>query len=231
MANKVEGEKYYKIDGQLLEIKRQLRQENGYPFVVDELIRCLQDVIEGNFKRVVFVGAPKAILTKQFDPAKFLDNNSATWKGPIDGDGLSGEEDIDSRGLALTEIEISKLVFETGFKKDEKSIKGEEKLRRQREMSNLIRLGGNAFLGLWENYQANKEKSVLEYLYRTQKITYLDFMGQILRGPDGSRRVLYLYRHVDGKWYWDCDWLGFDCGSDDPSACVQVSTQDSESQA
>ncbi len=144
----------------------------------------------------------------------------ATWKGPIDGDGLSGEEDVDPRGLALTEIDISKLIFETNLKKGENSIKGEEKLRRQKEMY-VIRHGGNAFLGLWEDYQANKENSVLEYLYRTQERTFLDFMGQILRSPYGYRSVLYLCRD-DGEWCWYCRWLGRDWDAGDPSACSQV---------
>lgn len=51
MATKVEGEQYYGLDGQLLEIKRQLRQENGYPFNPEDLKRHLQEAIEGRFKK------------------------------------------------------------------------------------------------------------------------------------------------------------------------------------
>lgn len=216
MAKKVEGEKYYQIDGQLLEIKRQLRQENGYPFDEDELKKHLQDAIEGRFK---YVGDPKSIPIKPFDPT-FIGKGWTTWKGPIDGNGLSGEEDVDPRGLALMEIEISRLLFEACLKKRESSIKGEEKLRRQKLMS-IIRLGGNAFLGLWEDYQANKNNSVLEWLYRTYKITFLDFMGQVLRDPNGSRGVLFLYRS-DGKWNWYYNLLGSDWDASNPSACAQA---------
>ncbi len=49
MANIVTGEQYYELDGQLGEIKRQLRQLSGYPFSVDGLRVALQDVIEGHF--------------------------------------------------------------------------------------------------------------------------------------------------------------------------------------
>jgi hypothetical protein len=49
MANLVTGEQYYELDGQLGEIKRQLRQLSGYPFSVDGLRVALQDVIEGHF--------------------------------------------------------------------------------------------------------------------------------------------------------------------------------------
>lgn len=50
MANQnVAGETYYDLDGQLLEIKRQLRQQNGYPFDPFKLRLHLQAAIEGNF--------------------------------------------------------------------------------------------------------------------------------------------------------------------------------------
>lgn len=49
MAAQVTGELYYDVDGQLLEIKRQLRQLNGYPFDPDKLKIALQNAIEGKF--------------------------------------------------------------------------------------------------------------------------------------------------------------------------------------
>lgn len=49
MATQVAGELYYEIDGQLSEIKRQLRQPVGYPFDPKKLKIALQDAIEGNF--------------------------------------------------------------------------------------------------------------------------------------------------------------------------------------
>ncbi|MDE1919493.1 MAG: hypothetical protein KGH56_02215 [Patescibacteria group bacterium] len=52
MAIKVTGEQYYELDGQLTEIKRQLRQPNGYPFNPDRLKVALQDAIEGKFERL-----------------------------------------------------------------------------------------------------------------------------------------------------------------------------------
>jgi len=165
-------------------------------------------------------GDPKSIPTKPFNPAKCIGEGWTTWKGPIDGDGLSGEEDVDPRGLSPKKIEISKLLFETCLKKEEKTINGEEKILRQKEMP-VIRLGGKHFLGLREDYQANRENSVLEYLYRTRKITFLDFMGQVLRNPIGHRSVLYQYRLGDGRWYWNDSWLDNDWHADDPSACAQ----------
>ena len=52
MATKVEGELYYDLDGQLVEIKRQIRQTTGYPFNPYQLKVALQNVIEGKFDGV-----------------------------------------------------------------------------------------------------------------------------------------------------------------------------------
>lgn len=49
MAIQVAGEQYYDLDGQLAEIKRQLRQPSGYPFDPNQLKVALQDAIEGKF--------------------------------------------------------------------------------------------------------------------------------------------------------------------------------------
>ena len=167
--------------------------------------------------RFIF-GEPKSFLTKPFNPAEFIGKGWTIWKGPIGGDGLSGEEDQDLRSLALTEIELASLFFETCLKKKEKLIKGEEKLRRLKEMPNFIRFGGNVFLGLWLDYQANKENSVLELLYRTRKIKYMDFFGLVLRSPYGRRRVLCLPRDDDGEWNWDYYGLDRDWGAGSLSA-------------
>lgn len=49
MATHVAGDTYRDIDGQLFEIKRQLRQPNGYPFDPELLKLNLQAIVEGRF--------------------------------------------------------------------------------------------------------------------------------------------------------------------------------------
>ncbi len=49
MATQVAGEQYYDLDGQLAEIKRQIRQSAGYPYDPLKLKTALQNVIEGRF--------------------------------------------------------------------------------------------------------------------------------------------------------------------------------------
>jgi len=162
--------------------------------------------MENNFQ--VNAGEPKSIRTKFFNPAEFLGKGWAVWRGPAGGDGLTGKEDMDQRSLAIKEVDFSQILFETCFKEGENLITGEEKLSRLKQTDHIL-LGGNAFLGLWEDYQANKENSILEWLFRNRKITYLDFF-EILRGPSGRRYVLCLYRHVDGWWHWCYGWLDDD---------------------
>lgn len=166
----------------------------------------------------LIVGEPKIIQTKPFNPAEFIGKGWTIWKGPADGDGLTGEEDFDPRSRALTEIDITWLRFETCLREGESSIKGEEKIRRLKEMPDFIRLGGNAFLGFWEDYQANKENSALEWIYRAHKIRFIDFPDDILRSPGGSHYVLCLYRGGGGEWGWGVGWpdVGWDVGG--PSA-------------
>lgn len=48
MAKNVAGDLYVDIDGQLMEIKRQLRQKEGYPYDPMRLVEHLQAAIEGN---------------------------------------------------------------------------------------------------------------------------------------------------------------------------------------
>lgn len=135
------------------------------------------------------------ITPQPFDPIRFI------------GKGWSIiPEEHDARNDALTEVDCSKILFETCLKDNETSITGEDKLKRLKAGGN-IRLGAPAFLGFWENYKMRKENSVLEHLYREKGITYLDFFGDVLLAPRGDRKVLCLYRRDAGVWGWDYYWL------------------------
>ena len=118
-------------------------------------------------------------------------------------------EEHDARCDALTAVDLAKVDFATGLKEGETSIKGEEKLKRMKASKNL-RLGATIFAGLWADYQVGKERSVLERLFQTYDITYLDFFGDILLHPDGNRHVLSLCRGDGGTWSWSYHWLGRD---------------------
>lgn len=192
---------------------------NVQPFIelpAEQRGRMFADFIANKFR--LNVGDPKTLLTKQFDPTIFIGEGWATWKGPIDGDGLSGEEDIDPRSLALTEIKPDNFIFKISLKKGENSISGEEKIRRlKEEKPEIVRFAGNVFLGLWLDYEANKENSILEWLHINFGVTSMDFPGQIIRHPNGYPIILYLRRGGDGEWNWGCFWLGGQWNVGNPS--------------
>jgi len=205
IASFVIDTKWDEIDGNIQPFIELPPSERGEIFV---------DFLQEICKRFMFIS-----ITNFFNPAEFFFGESwSIWKGPIDGDGLSGEEDIDSRSLALSQIEINKFLFETCLKEGENSITGEQKLLHLKEKPNFIRFGGNVFFEFWLDYQAKKENSFLEQVYKKYKITYLDFFGTILRGPGGDRNVLCLYRNDDGQWSCLYDWLANDWNADCLSA-------------
>jgi hypothetical protein len=49
MATQISGDLYVKLDGKLVEIKRQMRQPGGYPFDPEKLNGFLQRAVEGRF--------------------------------------------------------------------------------------------------------------------------------------------------------------------------------------
>ncbi len=153
----------------------------------------------------VIVGEPKVIpidRSKKFNPAKFI------------GEGWKIDEE-DERSLALTEIDLTTIRFESMLKNGEKRVQGEEKLTRLKD-SGYVRLDAKVFQILWENQHliptSWKEKT-------NGNTTYIFFDGTVLRDPHGGRYVLYLY-WGDGQWSWDCGWLGNDWDVCDPSAVL-----------
>ena len=150
-----------------------------------------------------------------FNPTEFLGEGWSIWKGPADGDGLSGNEEQDEKSLALTELDLSKIQLATCLNKGEDYIKGEERLKRLKK-GNFIRLDAQIFLTLWQNQhlipEAWKEKI-------NSHITFIYFHGTTLRSPRGDRSALCLY-WFDGGWYWDCDWLGGVWRASAPSAVL-----------
>lgn len=163
------------------------------------------------------------ITPQEFDPAEFINQDWAVWRGPANGRGLKGKEDVDERSLALAAIDPNSLLFETCLEGSEDQIMGEEKLSCLKGRSDLIRLGGSVFLGLWRDWQVNGENGVLEHLYRElhrkNEAIYFDFMGLILRDPKGNRYVLYLHRQEDG-WHWSLHWLNHICLAYCPSVVL-----------
>jgi hypothetical protein len=153
----------------------------------------------------VIVGEPKVIpidRTSAFDPVAFI------------GNGWSIVEE-DERSLKLSEVDLTKVNFETMLKDHESSVVGEEKLKRLKDAGH-IRLDAKVFETLWENQHlipaSWKEPT-------NGNTTYVFFDGTILRDSDGLRCVLCLCWH-GGRWYWSCYWLDNEWSALDPSAVL-----------
>jgi hypothetical protein len=153
--------------------------------------------------------------SKPFDLTKFLGAGRTIWKGPANGDGLTGKEDQDSRSLAITELDLSKIQFRDMLKSSETCVNGEEKQRRLVKAQYAC-LDIKVFLRLWE-------KKVLIPSYWKEllggKTRFIYFDGTKLRSPCGHRCVLCLY-YAGGRWRRCYDYLSDDFGADGPSAVL-----------
>jgi hypothetical protein len=161
----------------------------------------------------VIVDSPRVISIDRsipFDPKTFI------------GNGWSIEEQ-DERAIALTEIDLTCVMFDSTLEKEEKSVKGEDKLNRLKE-KNRIRLDAGIFKTLWENQILIPEK----WKEKTNgNTTYIFFDGTVLRDSSGSRCVLCLC-WSGGGWSWRYGWLEGDWSASDPSAVLAISTLVSE---
>lgn len=141
---------------------------------------------------------------KPFDPVTFI------------GRGWSLDEPEDARALKLAAVDFAGVTFATCLQEDERRITGEEKLRRLKECK-VIRLDAKVGQALYEE----EGHQTLEWLRKEKGITYLDFLGTILRGPYGYRFVLCLVWR-EGRWHWDCSWLDRDWLESYPSAALAI---------
>ncbi len=114
-----------------------------------------------------------------FSPEDFIEPGWTIWKGPVDGEGLEGEENPNTREDNLSVINWGEEIITGGD----------------------TSLGGKAFLSLWDDYQVRSENSVLDRLVYRRGVYSIRFQGLHLRDPSGTRRVLCLYVNCS-KWFW-----------------------------
>jgi hypothetical protein len=140
----------------------------------------------------------KLVCPKPFDPAVFM------------GESWSATEQ-DERAERLPEIDVSAITLVNCLRKDEELPIGEHCVKLLKETA-YLRLGGRAFLALWEDQSAIPEH------WKTP-LTFVFFDGLILRHRNGNRYSLYLSWH-DGAWHWYSAWLGNTRSAISPSAVL-----------
>jgi len=147
----------------------------------------------------------------------------STWKGPIYGDGLQGEELVDFRSQALKELCVSRLIFDSGLSEDETVITGVEAFLRHENKKELVRLGIKAAVNLRKDHKETGENSILEFVHREQKINQIHFHGFIIRWPDNPHpHNIYFYRVGPLDWRCACNDLSANCGRHDFVALSRV---------
>ena len=142
----------------------------------------------------------KLVCAKQFDAPVFM------------GDGWSAEEE-DERAERLPAIDVSSIALINCLKKGEDLPTGEHCLKLLKETP-YLRLGGRAFLALWEDQSAIPE-------HWKAPLTFVYFDGLILKHRNGNRYSLYLSWH-DDTWHWYAAWLGNTRSASSTSAVVGV---------
>ena len=161
-------------------------------------------------------------LPEVFDPAEFIHPEFKVWQGPPGGDGLHGEEAV-YEPAGLSAIDVQSIRFENFLDDDEslgKKISGQAKVHRARESGHTL-LGGRTALALWRNYQASPRKSILEWLRKKERITWMELLGVVLRypGSDGYRCTPYF--HFDrGIWGRYCGCLDYARGAEHLAAVI-----------
>lgn len=153
--------------------------------------------------------------TNPFDPAKFIGESWSIWRGPKDGNGLEGDEEQDARSLAITELDLTKLITQTGLEGDESKVAGEVKLAR------LLLKAIQADAKIAQALCKEKGQTNLRWLHNVLNLTWIEFSGTTLRSPYGQRHSLCLYRFTDGSWGWGYLWLNIDRSVEHPTACFE----------
>jgi len=188
MAIKDEANLFVEIDGQLHEIKRQLRQPSGYPFYLGDLKSHLQAAIEGQFNLAAFretgeLAGVKIVIPALPRPTIRKLRKEFPW---------IREED----GLELNASPTGPVMLQLGtvLRPDELSINGVEYAHR---LVNLPALGYPQ--GQWlVNHQDDPELATFKALATGEY--YIDLPTTIVVDGDGDRLFVYL-DGVGGRWY------------------------------
>lgn len=184
--------------GNLLKLVRWGNLPNLQPFVEGDEPKRIAAEFErfaGNgFRMVVNIINLGKVVIDRTKPG-FSSLSWTIWKGPADGDGLTGEEEQDAQALALTEIDTTTILFETMHLKNEMGINGEEVLRRFRESGRILHDAAFGIALLDEPYRLT-----LEILRITRDITEFALLGTVFHSR-GSRYVMCL-SWDRGVWDW-----------------------------
>lgn len=160
--------------------------------------------------KIVF-GQIISINRGRFNPTKFFDRDWSVI-----------EEETDERSVVLSELDLTKVEFDTMLLDGEKYVNGEEKLKRLKK-DGRIRLDADIFFTLWKN-QHHIPESWKETINGNIRLIFFD--GTVFRGWDGGHYVLSFSWHRE-KWNWQLHGLRGDFGASGLSAVLTPVVQQS----
>lgn len=134
---------------------------------------------------------------KIFNPNEFF-GSWTIWRGPKNGDGLTGKEEQDERSIALNEVDFlsAKVRFTSCLKPGETSIDGEVRLERHANSRHILL---DAEFGQWLLQEERSRK--LELLFKLRGISCFELPGTVLRKVSDGKRYLFGVLRIDGHWF------------------------------
>lgn len=203
MAIIVAGEMYYDLDGQLLEIKRQLRQQGGYPFDPEALRIHLQAAVEGRFIVAERKGA--AAVLQVIDTIIRVDRSIR----PIYPDWVQTVMHPEFENTGPAEFDLSE-VEQWLYPKQKKSVVNGNVIYQYLKDNNMLK----TCLGLRDGEEIRKKGIDLFRKFFQGKVVYL--WKSVVRRRVGLLRVPFLHGGVSLV-VLDWCWLGSDWDSDEPA--------------
>lgn len=184
MAQRVAGELYESLTGQLFEIGRQLRQTNGYPFDACKLQRALQNAIEGTFNGLPGI---QYFVTVHYDQS--VRNAIAAGHYDWENDNITGKN-FPSKRAGTADKEIILVKFDDAMDSDAVLSELDKQGLRAAELPEILAFG--------EQYpDVQREFPIVA-------------LASVWRRPDGYRCVPCLVRSAgrrdldlrwfDGRW-------------------------------
>ncbi len=192
MTTKVTGDLYEKLDGRLFEIKRQIRQRDGYTFDPNALNNFLQRAIEGKFIET---------------DAVWFEKDGVIYF-TVTSNGKSGKEWIkhfESKGIKIGDYASKILLKIKPSKKGTVTqiavIKGEFFSDHNRIMSNIrIEADKRKFEKLNAEVECLIRDMFTDEEIEKMGLSWIVIMHEPIKDSDGDSIFLYAGRLDDGSW-------------------------------
>ncbi len=145
-----------------------------------------------------------------FNPVALLGAGWSIWRGPWNGTGLIGAEQNNSESLALTEVDLARIVLKPSLEVGGAIVGGEEFLTQLKNAKSLV-LDAKVGQTLYENPHLIPE---------SWKGTWVNFMGTVLRNDRERRHVMCLLWN-GRQWRYREFWLDYDFEACRPAAIYE----------